>query len=284
MSHRVADGSTLSSFVKCWAAVASRGQSNNLVSPVFNSAHLFPPRNTSDFEPNSASPTVNPWPTKLAMRRFIFASPSIDALKMEANSCILKPTRVEVVTAFLWSRCVLAKGIKKRNKSVAFHSVNLRGKILALTEYSFGNIFQVARAEDDGQYSGWTGLVDRIRTAFGKIDGAYVEKLKGENGFEIARENFMGIGRDIATGDMDVIKFTSYCRFSIYGADFGWGRPVWVSSAVFPIKDKIFLFDSVGWSGGIEAWVVMDHQEMERLLADVEMQRFTCSSSSSQVV
>ncbi|KAL0397269.1 UNVERIFIED_CONTAM: Tabersonine-19-hydroxy-O-acetyltransferase [Sesamum calycinum] len=105
--------------------------------------------------------------------------------------------------------------------------------------------------------------------------------LLGEKGCEVAKENFQGISKFLRLGNVAVLLFSSYCRFPIYEVDFGWGKPVWVSSASFSIKDMIMLFDSVVSRGGIEVWIVMADQEMERLRQDSEIQRFTSSFALS---
>ncbi|KAL0380185.1 UNVERIFIED_CONTAM: Tabersonine-19-hydroxy-O-acetyltransferase [Sesamum angustifolium] len=282
ISHSIADGATLSSFINCWGAIAA-GDQPNVVSPVFNSATFFPPRNTPDFRPNFRNIAVQAPPVNLVMERLLFTSSAIDALKQKAaedKSSIVKPTRVEVVTAFLWSRCLVAKGLELSHKSIAFHPVNLRGRVSALIESSFGNIFQMTHAENAGE-TNWTGLVEKLRAAFGKIDSEYVKMLLGEKGCEVAKEKFQGISKFLRLGNVAVLLFSSYCRFPIYEVDFGWGKPVWVSSASFSIKDMIMLFDSVVSRGGIEVWIVMADQEMERLRQDSEIQRFTSSFALS---
>ncbi|KAH6755601.1 hypothetical protein C2S53_011168 [Perilla frutescens var. hirtella] len=273
ISHRIADACTLSSFIKCWAAVARRDR-NNAVAPVFNSAALFPPRNTPDFTPNPMSPSVRPHAQNLETRRFVFTSSAIDAMKLEVagNSTIIiiEPTRVEIVTAFIWNRCMAAKGVER---SVAYHSLNLRGKAPALSERSFGNLFQMVKAESAGETS-WIQLVGKLRAAFEKFDDQCVMKLLGEKGFELAKENFMEISRLLVEGDVEVFRFSSYCRFAVYEADFGWGRPVWVSNSSYRNKNCVFLFDSADRSGGIEAWIVITDQEIKRLQQDSEFLRF----------
>ncbi|GFP85046.1 vinorine synthase [Phtheirospermum japonicum] len=278
LSHRIADICTLDAFIKCWAAIAC-GDHSNTISPVFNSATLFPPRNTPDFKPNFKSPSVQPQrAVKTVMKRLIFTPSAIHKLKLQVtdNSTTVRPTRVEVLTAFLWNRCMSAKRLDKSAKSVAYHPINLRGRIPELTENSFGNIFQMIRAENDGETS-WIHLVEKVRAAFKKMDSEYTKKLLGETGFELAKENFMEISKLLALGDVEIFRFSSYARFGFYGADFGWGRPVWVSSAGYLGKDTILLIDSVEWTGGIEAWVVMADQDMKRLQRDLEIQRSTSS-------
>ncbi|KAL9170169.1 hypothetical protein ABFS82_04G126700 [Erythranthe guttata] len=282
ISHRIADAATLSSFITHWSATARRDQPN-LISPLFNSALLFPPQNTPDFKPNFSSLSVQkPLSPKFTTKRFTFTKSSIDSLKSivtEYSPKILHPSRIEVVTAFLWSRCAAAKGLGGTHRSLAFHPVNLRGKIPSLTEYSFGNIFQMVSAESDGGGTAdWVTLVAKLRAAFGRIDSDYVQRLMGEKGFEIGKENFLEISKLLGLGgNIDVLRFSSYCRFAMKEADFGWGRPVWASIGSYANKDNVFLFESLEFCGGIEAWIVLDARVMERLQRDFELQRFTSS-------
>ncbi|XP_047944661.1 stemmadenine O-acetyltransferase-like [Salvia hispanica] len=270
ISHRIADHYSLSSFTKCWAAIARRDDSS-LISPVFNSAAVFPPRNTPDFRPNLKSPSVHPLAAEVTMKTFLFTPAAIAALKLEitATASIANPSRVEAVTAFLWSRCAAACG---SDASVACHPVNIRGKIPSLTENSFGNLFQMVFAESRGEAS-WIGLAEKLRSAFVALD---VARLLGERGFEAAKENFMEISKLLAKGNVDVFRFSSMCRFPVYEADFGWGKPVWVSYAGVPNKNCVFLFDSVDTErGGVEAWIVLTPQAMERLQGDLSFLHFT---------
>ncbi|KAK6127729.1 hypothetical protein DH2020_038535 [Rehmannia glutinosa] len=204
---------------------------------------------------------------------------ALEQLAVQSQKLIRSQThRVEVLTAFLWNRCLIAKEVD--SFSVAYHPVSLRGKIPGVTRNSFGNIYQMARAENVAGEKNWIRLVEKIRDAFGKMDGEYFQELLGEKGFEVAKENFMGISKYIALGNVEVLRFSSFCRLGFYGADFGWGKPVWVSSGSYGGKDRIFLFDSVEWDGGIEAWIVLADQEMERLQQDLEFQHFTSSFAS----
>lgn len=62
--------------------------------------------------------------------------------------------------------------------------------------------------------------------------------------------------------EADYFWFTSWCGFPTYELDFGWGKPVWVSSASPGVQNLIVLMDSVGDIGGIEAWITMDEADM----------------------
>lgn len=101
------------------------------------------------------------------------------------------------------------------NKTVAYHPVNLRGKIPSLMENSFGNLFQMVGVESGEGETEWVHLVEKLRGAFEEVDSEYVERLLGEGGFELAKENFMAISKYLRAGNVEVFKFTSFCRFAI---------------------------------------------------------------------
>ncbi|XP_075516923.1 stemmadenine O-acetyltransferase-like [Primulina tabacum] len=282
ISHRISDGFTLGSFIKSWAAISCGGQSD-LMTPVYNAATLFPPRNAPDFKPNSRNLSVQPPVVKYVTKRFLFTASEIDELKQKVikNSSIVKPTRVEVLSGFLWYHCMVAKGVEKPRKSVAFHPVNLRGRIQFLSECSFGNLFQMTKAVatvDD--QTDWIELVQKLRDAFRKIDTGYTAELLGQNGCHLAKENFVEISKFLGFEDIEIFRFSSYCRFPFHAADFGWGNPVWVSTGGSCIKNVITLLDSVKSDGGIEAWLVMAGPEMQRLHQKLEFLGYLSSSSS----
>lgn len=271
ISHKIADACTLSNFINSWAAIARR--ESNLVFPIFNSAVMFPPRDPSlssmtDAKNQALMPPVE----RLVTKQFIFTDSAISALKENVVETI-RPTRVEIVTAFIW-KCVIKKG----KTSAVFHPVNLRGRMVPpLPIHSFGNIFQMASAVINGQDYELSFLVNKLRTAFAKLNSEHTKELLGKNGFEFAMSNFKNIGKLMSQKDMKVLRCTSWCRFPIYEADFGWGKPCWVSSASVPTKDTIILLDS-RQTCGIEAWIIMKEQDMAEFEQDHDLQKYVSSN------
>lgn len=265
-SHRIGDGCTLSTFIKSWASKScSTFLQTNLmtmmISPVFNSANIFPPKGSIDFRPNPKAPALQPPAENLVNKRFVFDSSVVDLLKTKANCS----SRVEIVSALIWKSWMVALEIQDFETSVAFHPVNLRGRsVPSLSEYCFGNIFQMAKGiTNGGEGTNWISLVEKLRDGIRKIDKEYVQKLVGENGFEVSKNNFSEIGRTLSRKDVHVIRFSSWCGFQLYKVDFGWGNPIWMSSASYSSKNHVFLLDSTS-SGGIEAWIAMADNEMTR--------------------
>ncbi|KAL0296362.1 UNVERIFIED_CONTAM: hypothetical protein Sradi_6688300 [Sesamum radiatum] len=73
--------------------------------------------------------------------------------------------------------------------------------------------------------------------------------------------------------ELVTFNFTSLCRFPLYGADFGWGKPVWVASAGLRYKNVVTFMDTATGEG-IEAWINLRHEDMEKFEADLELQEF----------
>ncbi|KAI3504557.1 hypothetical protein L1887_26124 [Cichorium endivia] len=272
MSHRIADACSFSSFVSHWFALA-KGPETPLTGPVLDSAVLFPPMDSYEF--NRTGPTaVDPF-KKLVTKRFVFSSLAIKKLKHEvvkSDSTLVgfNPTRVEVVTALIW-KCMAA--VYDCKASVAFHVVNFRRKMVpSLPDHQFGNLFQMASAVAH-ETTDMGSLVGKVRGSFGKIDGEYLKSLMGENGVEVARGNFREIRKYISQEGVGVFRFSSWCRFEVNESDFGWGKPVWISGTDYNNENSIMLMDS-RLVDGIEAWVVLSEDNMHKFEQDTELQAF----------
>ncbi|XP_024977256.1 salutaridinol 7-O-acetyltransferase-like [Cynara cardunculus var. scolymus] len=269
VSHRIADACSFSSFVSHWFAKAKGEISLN--GPVLDSAALFPPMESHEYSRNPKDPTGQAPLQSLVTKRFEFSSLAINKLKREVikdSSTVVNPTKVEVVTALIW-KCG-TEALDDCKGSVAFHAVNFRRKMEPpLEDHQFGNIFQMASAVTN-QTADMAGLVAELRGSFGKIDSGYLKSLTGENGVEIAKANFKQIGKVMIQEGVGVFRFSSWCRFSVNEGDFGWGKPVWISSADFNDENCIILIDS-RFDDGIEAWVVMDEEHMKKFEQNAEL-------------
>ncbi|XP_060217217.1 acetyl-CoA-benzylalcohol acetyltransferase-like [Lycium barbarum] len=75
------------------------------------------------------------------------------------------------------------------------------------------------------------------------------------------REVVKNLGRK----DVDNYPSTSWCRFPWYEADFGWGKPSWVSSVSKYYEGKYYerisLIDTKS-GDGIEAWIALKENDM----------------------
>ncbi|KAL0297061.1 UNVERIFIED_CONTAM: Acetyl-CoA-benzylalcohol acetyltransferase [Sesamum radiatum] len=92
----------------------------------------------------------------------------------------------------------------------------------------FGNISRLAIAMPSLGVDGGTELLKKIRETIRAVNGEYVAQLRqGDKHLNFPKERMAQANK----GELVTFNFTSLCRFPLYEADFGWGKPVWVGSA-----------------------------------------------------
>ncbi|KAI3833147.1 hypothetical protein MKW92_031544 [Papaver armeniacum] len=271
ISHKLADAASLTSFINDWATVArgiATGDHNQQIKgPSFEWQSLFPPRDLMD--------------EVLVTKKFVFGASKLAELK--AKSIIVKesddvpdqyqPTRVEVLSAFLW-KCFIDiyqsknKGGAQLKVYLAVHIVNMRSRMVpSLPTNSFGNVLGVSAASiimnnEEGtmkndQYN-YPDLVGKIRESIKKVDADYVREIRTT---DAQLDAFKLLSQNCASGLALMLNFSSWCRFPIYEADFGWGKPTWVSTGELAIKNMVMLMDSSS-GDGIEAWIHLGTEDM----------------------
>ena len=103
VSHMFMDAGAMCSFIKHWAAVASKSSEANILAPNFDASSIFP-----QYDPFPAN--IKPFlrTGKFARRRVVFRESAVSGLKAKAiSSGVENPTRVEVVSALLL-KCIMA--------------------------------------------------------------------------------------------------------------------------------------------------------------------------------
>ncbi|OWM70692.1 hypothetical protein CDL15_Pgr014365 [Punica granatum] len=292
-THRLHDGIALGVFLKEWAAVgrgSGGGSGSSEVAPqdLKVAAELFPAndlwlRDSSKIMFNSICR-----PGNSATKRFTFTGPAIEALRARGKGPSVKnPTRVEAVSGLLW-KCAMAALERKNNglrrPSVFTHLVNIRKRMNPPFWGPLGSSLWLAAAHYKGTTKSHDGtedvlpsLVGELRGAISKVDGEFVSGLRQDKSLiSSSFEKVLGVGLSEYGHGVDHFVCSSWCKFGFYDIDFGWGRPIWVSP-VWECKmmffNSIFLVDTRSGEG-IEAWVIMDEQEMALLQEDPELRAF----------
>ncbi|KAK6116573.1 hypothetical protein DH2020_049679 [Rehmannia glutinosa] len=255
VSHKIADALSLFLFANTWAAVARNedGGGGDVPQPKFEAAAIFPPRDVAGFKPNTGIVKE-----ELVTKIFTFPASKISDLRETYSTAgERRPTRVEALSAFLWTR---APRRKPKDPARA-----------AIVRISFGNISRLAIAVvDGGVMDGGFELLQKVREAIQAVNGEYLAGLKEGN----KHLNFMKERMARATkGELVTFNVTSLCRFPLYEADFGWGKPVWVGSAGLTYKNLVTFMDTAN-GDGIEAWINLKKEDMEKFEADLELQQF----------
>ncbi|XP_058069860.1 stemmadenine O-acetyltransferase-like [Magnolia sinica] len=276
--HKVADGIAMATFINGWAS-QSHGNSDT-TGPDIQSSTFFP---TEGPEPSFAFVTNE----NVVTKRFVFDASKIAALRDRPSIDLQvgRPTRVEALSALIW-RCIMrTRGEEgSMRASLAAHAMNLRRRMSPpLPDHSFGNIifFATSVATERECHEDMQCYLERkVRDAIRAVDSNYIKELQKPDGISRALAALSSeVGKYVDCG-IDFCYFSSWCRFPFYEVDFGWGEPIWVSSATLPVKNLILL-NCTRWGDGIEAWVNMEDVYMAKFEQDQELLSFVSFPSKT---
>ncbi|XP_057451796.1 stemmadenine O-acetyltransferase-like [Lotus japonicus] len=280
MCHKVVDAATLFNFVNDWATMnREKGESLLLPLPLLDGGvSLFPQGNLPVF------PERVFWKDKTVCRRFVFHASKIKSLKALVSSHAVKnPTRVQVVIAWIYKRAVSA--LELTSKTTSFHvGVNLRRRMVPpLSDKCIGNVVWgytfVFNPIVDKRERELHELVRKIKEGLCEFCDIYPKKFGGDIKdlsfiFECLKQA-TSVPEPSSPGHKEnqILFISSWCKFSIYDADFGWGKPVWVTTSGCPVRNCIVLMDTRD-GDGIEAIVNMEEKDMAKFEHDMELLQY----------
>ncbi|KAK4597762.1 hypothetical protein RGQ29_015326 [Quercus rubra] len=259
ISHKVADALSFFLFLNSWAATARGG--SNILSPWLDAATIFPPA--------THLPAFNPHmgmsKNKTVLKRIVFDASAVATIRAKYSSSnkdieYPRPTRVEALSSFIYSRFIAATDQTEANPNKVYTiilAVDLRRRLdPPLQQNCFGNLSQP--------------------TNFAKVNMDYVKKLWDSDGrFNYRTENAEKLNR----GEVVPMVFTSLCRFPIYEADFGWGKPVWVGSTKMLYHNIVTSIDTKS-GDGIEAWICLKEEDMVKFEMDKQVLTYVSLAKS----
>ncbi|PRQ40042.1 putative vinorine synthase [Rosa chinensis] len=239
LSHKIADAATLSTFIRSWANNASGiGQK---VDPIFNAMLITPPRDISMTPSDLENLKIREH--KSATKRFVFNGSKIVVLRAKAPSVSVKqPTKMERVAALIWKCAMKASrtnfGSSSRLSSL-YQNVNIQNRIVPpLPNNSVGK---------------FVGSLLRGQKTHRQSSEEFCKKAKRlplSEDISVISEPQNEAIRMLTSDGMDFYVCTSWFRFPLYeGADFGCGKPIWVSSAIPTAKNMVYLMDIKGRDG-----------------------------------
>ncbi|XP_057766289.1 stemmadenine O-acetyltransferase-like [Salvia miltiorrhiza] len=270
LSHVVADLSSAMAFLNAWAA-AFRGEVE-ISHRSFGTSAYFPPLRLIPFSRFQRLFVSN---ENLMTKRFVFNKEKLDTLRQAATtpseSAIKDPSRVELVSAFIWKHFTEGKLKKSKTKKMyaALHAVNVRPRTNPpnLLENVFGNCFMLAMAFACIKDLRLHGLIGKLRSSIRKVRGDYITKALNKESF---MKDLFKLGFLLVMGRLEWCFFTSWRGFPTYDLDYGWGKPVWFTTSSVPSKNLIIFFN--GKSGDdIEAIVTMKPDDLKILDAQINL-------------
>ncbi|KAL2903522.1 Vinorine synthase [Bienertia sinuspersici] len=261
ISHKIADVCTIATFLNDWASHARLSGDDQFVIP--------------ELELTEAD---------VVTRRYVFHPTKISELKHTIASdpkALKNPTRVEAVTSLIYKAIIQANKIRSLGLVKAYtlaQTVNMRPRMVpSLPRNSIGNVvwyFPVMIKDNDD--ISLERLATQMREGLVKLCN-FAENVEGKKWLLMAAE----LQDNGSEHSMDgAYKVSSWCKHPVYEVDFGWGSPMWVSTAEYPYKNNIILMDTKDGKG-IEAWITLDEEVMYILQSDEEFLEFASLNPSN---
>ncbi|KAL3623280.1 hypothetical protein CASFOL_032096 [Castilleja foliolosa] len=262
VSHNVADGDALIKLMIAWAT-AYRVQNPKPSPANFGTmANYLPARDLSD---SNISPSLLFGDENVVTKRFVFDRMKLAALKQKVSDYykfpsttrdddyvyVKDPTRVELITAFIWKH-FLENKILDAKKSFVAHIVNVRSKVSLLPkmEHVLGNEhFMVAAWAPD--VPELHELIGKLRRAIKRIDDEYIREARDQ---DLYKKDIGEICDAIVEREEEGFLFSSWARFPFYEVDFGWGKPSWVGTSALLLKNLAILMTTKS-GDDIEVWI-----------------------------
>ncbi|XP_010531415.1 PREDICTED: BAHD acyltransferase At5g47980-like [Tarenaya hassleriana] len=274
-SHKITDATSLVMFIRGWAD-STRGLGITMI-PEFTASDYFPAPHVLPFKEMGK---VDFEQTICVTKRFVFDAGKIKELKTRTASALVKnPTRVEAVTALLW-RCA-TKASRSSSEtlktSVLQLVVNLRRWVSSLSENTIGNLLSFMILQNERrEMEEIMEVVGELRKKKEQFSSTSNERFSGGdkssmNILEFVKEMVKLYSR---TKDLELYTSNSWCKLQIYEADFGWGKPVWVTGRGTSIFKNLMLLLDAKDGEGVEAWITLSQEHMKVLEHDTEFLEF----------
>ncbi|XP_004504492.1 epi-neemfruitin B synthase L1AT-like [Cicer arietinum] len=279
--HKIIDASTAFNFVNDWAEINREKQKSKSILSILPYNALYAggtifPRATFPIFPEVEFVKHE----AIVCKRFVFEASKIKLLKgMMVNSHsnpVKNPTRVEVVTALIYKCAVSALGLNFKTTSLRM-AVDLRRRMVPpLLDKSVGNLVWFLFVINPELHD----VVCKIREGLCEFCEIYPKKFGGkEKDLSFILECLKQVTTNSNAENQSLIIYASWCRFPMYEADFGWGKPIWVTTSACPARNAIVLMDTRD-GDGIEALVNMEQNDMVIFQRHVELCQYASLNPS----
>ncbi|MED6173393.1 hypothetical protein PIB30_058876 [Stylosanthes scabra] len=276
ISHRIMDGGSSSTFFRAWI---ERINHITLTKPNFTTISFYPEA-TSHFRDISNQR----WGTLLKegnwiTKRFLFGNSALATLKAEITAADdpsknHQPSRLQIVSALLWKNFMVASKAQcgTQRPCMVTHAVNLRQFMEESLhpENSVGNFIWICTAEHTGEEEvGLDELISKLKNSIQHVDRDLVARFRRyEDASSILEDDVKNVCSKTMDEGFETFGFTSWYNFGAYELDFGWGKPIWVSTTglrnTLPCLNMIVLLET-RFRDGIEAWVTIEEEKMKHL-------------------
>ncbi|KAM0011135.1 putative deacetylvindoline O-acetyltransferase [Helianthus debilis subsp. tardiflorus] len=269
LSHTIADGCTLGSFLSHWASVALYGSTDHKEVLPLNPHFINSPRTQPALPKARVKMEVA---NNFVLKNFLFPNSKLSDLKNKVAGSIINPTRVEVLTSLVYTTVVAATTTKSGcfKPSYLFFVVNVRDKFVPkLPQSTVGNCAKAMMVETrDISETSLSNVVGEIRKKKSQLES--IQSVQ-----QLVEETKSLMGKLVNGGLENVGKgsywCSSFCGFPFNKLDFGWGLPMGTILATRLEGKSGFVLIDTPDGDGIEVMMVLEKECMEIFESDKEM-------------
>ncbi|KAG5628752.1 hypothetical protein H5410_000469 [Solanum commersonii] len=273
ISHKLADAASCFMFINTWASIARCDYDDTChFSPSFDSSTLFPSKDASLVR----DACLEIRKENIVTKKFVFSNSNILTLRDEYADQRMKGSDSSFIGIFVEPFHGDRSFRKGPDKIYAVtHTVNLRGRTNPpLHEFLFGNIMRSALVVpffDKGSENEVFEFMNKVRESIQEITNNFVSQFKknDQQHLSLLQEK----ANEKRKGHLELLCFSSLCKFPLYEADFGWGKPIWVGSGRLAMKNIIGFMDTK-LGDGVEAWVNLEADDMAKFEVDKKLLAF----------
>lgn len=282
--HKVSDGVSSLHFINTWSEIASG--LTPAVPPSLD-RRLLSPRNPPRPQfphiehqppPTLKTPISNSDDTTFST--FRLSADQIKALKQKCKTNDSTYTTYEVVAGHLWRCATIARGLPKDQETKLQLPVNVRRRLQPpLPPGYFGNAISYAVALSlcgELESRPLRCAVETVHEAIARMGDEYVRSMLDYLELNLPK-NVEGIVRGERHVKCPNFGITSWLQLPFYGADFGWGKPVYSGPGVIIWEGRTVLMADPQSEGGVLLVITLHKHAMKRFEKLLYSELFTMS-------
>uniref|UniRef100_A0A1D1ZED2 Hydroxycinnamoyl-Coenzyme A shikimate/quinate hydroxycinnamoyltransferase n=1 Tax=Anthurium amnicola TaxID=1678845 RepID=A0A1D1ZED2_9ARAE len=269
--HLVADGFAALHLINSWADAARRGGGGVPATPPVIDRTVFAARQPpvpSFPHPEYTAPPCLSTPLEkeqpLVRTRFRLAPDEINRLKARGGvggRC----GSYEAIVAHVWRSVCIARELPAEQRTRLYMPLSVLRRVdPPLPPNYLGNaLFSTVSEALAGAVTGDTveQVVGRVRAALAKVDDAYVRSAVDYIEAQPVPERRRRGGSTYSSPNLNV---NSWVQLPIYGADFGWGRPVFMGPARVLCEGMVYILPCPDPHDGLWVLLALQKDAMKR--------------------
>ncbi|KAH6755017.1 hypothetical protein C2S53_018798 [Perilla frutescens var. hirtella] len=285
VSHTIFDAASLWTFIAAWSNSTNPDSNKTLITPPsFPIPSLLPYMDLRRSDASKERLIAAKADNEITVKRLVFNKEAIARLRSKIKLNMIngkRISRVRVVCAVIATALIrVDRANHGKNRSLAIlQPINMRERTFPpQPKHACGNF--AIPSQTQTEEIGMEELVHAIGESVEKNIADYGEILSPDrDGRSIIMNALGNISKQVWDAETNAVCFTDWSKFGFYGADFGWGKPVWtgIPSNRPVISSTVLMSDREG--DGIEAWLHLKVNDMRLFEQDEDISNYLLPSN-----